>query len=163
MPEILDIINIDDQVIGQARWEDVYAQNHMHRIIHVIVRDSAGRFLLQIRSETVKYLPLHWSTAVGGHVQTGETYAEAAWRELEEEIGITRGELRELGKFLYEKDDGLKKYLTIFELITDEDIRVGEEVSSTQFFTPEEAHKLINTHDKIHPELTFLWEKLYTI
>jgi len=111
----------------------------------------------------VKYLPLHWSTAVGGHVQTGETYEAAAWRELEEEIGITGGELREVGKFLYEKDDGLKKYLTIFELITDENIRVGEEVSSTQFFTPEEAHKLINTHDKIHPELTFLWEKLYTI
>jgi len=163
MPEILDIINMDDQVIGQATREDVYAQKHMHRIIHVIVRDSAGRFLLQIRSETVKYLPLHWSTAVGGHVQTGETYEAAAWRELEEEIGITGGELREVGKFLYEKDDGLKKYLTIFELITDENIRVGEEVSSTQFFTPEEAHKLINTHDKIHPELTFLWEKLYTI
>ncbi len=93
MPEILDIINMDDQVIGQATREDVYAQKHMHRIVHVIVRDSAGRFLLQIRSETVKYLPLHWSTAVGGHVQTGETYKEAAWRELEEEIGITDGEL----------------------------------------------------------------------
>lgn len=161
MPEILDIINMEDQVIGQATREDVYAEKHMHRIIHVIVRDSAGRFLLQIRSETVKYLPLHWSTAVGGHVQTGETYEAAAWRELEEEIGITHGELREMGKFLYEKDDGLKKYLTIFELITDEDIRVGEEVSNTQFFTPEEAHGLITTHDKIHPELRFLWEKLF--
>lgn len=57
MPEILDIINLDDQVIGQSTREDVYANNHMHRIVHIIVRDTSGNFLLQTRSETVKYLP----------------------------------------------------------------------------------------------------------
>ncbi len=160
MPEILDIINIDDQVIGQATREDVYVHKHMHRIVHIIVRDSAGRFLLQIRSATVKYRPLHWSTAAGGHVQTGETYEEAARRELQEEIGIVDGELRELGKIFYQSGS-LPKYLWVFELTTDADIAVGEEVSGTQFFTPEEAHALITTHDKVHPELKFLWEKLY--
>lgn len=69
MPEILDIINLDDQVIGQATREDVYDKKHMHRIVHIIVRDSAGRFLLQIRSATVKYRPLHWVTSAAGHVQ----------------------------------------------------------------------------------------------
>jgi 16S rRNA (adenine1518-N6/adenine1519-N6)-dimethyltransferase len=69
MPEILDIINMDDQVIGQATREDVYANNHMHRIVHIVVRDKAGRFLLQIRSATVKYRPLHWVTSAAGHVQ----------------------------------------------------------------------------------------------
>jgi len=161
MPEILDIINIDDQVIGQATREDVYAEKHMHRIIHVIVRDKAGRFLLQIRSETVKFRPLHWSTAAGGHVQTGETYEQAARRELEEEIGLKHGELRELGKFFYQPND-LPKYLWVFEFVADEDIIIGEEVASVQSFSPEEAHTLITTHDKIHPELKFLWEKLYT-
>jgi isopentenyl-diphosphate Delta-isomerase len=162
MPEIIDIINMNDQVIGQATREDVYAKNHMHRIVHIIVRDSAGRFLLQIRSATVKYRPLHWSTAAGGHVQTGETYEQAARRELEEEIGITQGELREVGKFFYQPSD-LPKYLWVFEFITDADVALGEEVASTQFFTPEEAHELITTHDKIHPELKFLWEKIYDL
>lgn len=162
MPEILDIINMDDQVIGQATREEVYVNNHMHRIVHIMVRDTSGRFLLQTRSETVKYLPWYWVASAAWHVQTGETYEEAAWRELEEEIGIARGELRELGKFLYEKDGALKKYLTIFELTTEANIALGEEVSSTKFFTPEETHELITTHDKIHPELKFLWEKLYT-
>lgn len=94
-------------------------------------------------------------------MQTGETYKEAACRELEEEIGITHGTLCELGKFLFEKEDDLRKYLTIFELTTDADIYLGEEAGSTKFFTPEEAHNLITTNDKIHPELKFLWEKLY--
>gem|GEM_PF-3323051 len=46
--------------------------------------------------------------------------------------------------------------------MADEDIIIGEEVASVQSFSPEEAHTLITTHDKIHPELKFLWEKLYT-
>jgi 16S rRNA (adenine1518-N6/adenine1519-N6)-dimethyltransferase len=133
----------------------------MHRIVHIMVRDTSGRFLLQTRSETVEYLPWYWVASAAGHVQTGETYEEAAWRELEEEIGITSGELRELGKLLYEKGNGHRKYLTIFELITDAEINRGEEVSSTQFFTPDEVHNLIVTGDKIHPELKFLWGKLY--
>jgi isopentenyldiphosphate isomerase len=102
MTEILDIINMDDQVIGQATREDVYAQKHIHRIIHVIVRDSSGRQLLQLRSAESKYLPLHWSTAVGGHVHAGESYEDAARREMEEEIGITGSALREVGTFFYE-------------------------------------------------------------
>jgi isopentenyl-diphosphate Delta-isomerase len=101
---------MDDQVIGQATREDVYTNNHMHRIVHIFVRDRAGRFLLQIRSATVKYCPLHWSTSAGGHVQTGETYEEAARRELEEEIGLTQGELREVGKFFYQPRE-LSKYV----------------------------------------------------
>lgn len=36
-----------------------------------------------------------------------------------------------------------------------------EEVAGVEFFTPKEAHALITTHDKVHPELKFLWEKLY--
>jgi hypothetical protein len=36
------------------------------------------------------------------------------------------------------------------------------EVADVQFFSPEEAKKLIMTGEKIHPELKFLWGKLYT-
>lgn len=95
-------------------------------------------------------------------VQTGETYEEAAWRELQEEIGITDGDLHHMGKFLFERWD-LQKYIAVFELIAEDGIMLGEEVASTQFFTPEEAHELITTHDKIHPELKFLWKKIYNL
>ncbi len=160
MPEILNIIDIDDQIIGQATREDIYANKHIHRIVHVMVRDISGRFLLQIRSATVQFRPLHWATSAGGHVQAGETYEEAARREMEEEIGVIVGEIREMGKFYYEWD-GIRKYLWAFEYILDQDLNIGEEVSSVEFFSPDEAHTLITTHDRVHPELKFLWEKLY--
>ena len=110
MPEILNIIDIDDQIIGQATREAIYAENHMHRIVHVMVRDIAGRFLFQVRSPTVQFRPLYWSTSAGGHVQAGETYEEAARREMEEEIGVIVGDIREMGTFYYERD-GIRKYL----------------------------------------------------
>ncbi|MBP6920999.1 NUDIX domain-containing protein [Candidatus Gracilibacteria bacterium] len=160
MPEILNIINIDDQIIGQATREAIYAENHMHRIVHVMVRDIAGRFLFQVRSPTVQFRPLYWSTSAGGHVQAGETYEEAARREMEEEIGVIVGDIREMGTFYYERD-GIRKYLGVFEYILDQELNIGEEVSSVEFFSPDEAHALITTHEKIHPELKFLWEKLY--
>ncbi len=161
MPEILNIINIDDQIIGQATRENIYANKHIHRIVHIVVRDSSGKQLLQLRSAQSWYLPLHWSTAVGGHVQAGESYEEAAQREMKEEIGIASCELREIGKFFYEWG-WLKKYLWVFEAIIDGGFTLSqEEVAGVESFTPDEAHTLIITHEKIHPELKFLWEKLY--
>jgi hypothetical protein len=40
MPEILDIINMDDQVIGQATREEIYEKKLMFRVAHVMVRNS---------------------------------------------------------------------------------------------------------------------------
>jgi 16S rRNA (adenine1518-N6/adenine1519-N6)-dimethyltransferase len=102
MLEILDIINIDDQVIGQDTKENIYLKRHMHRIVHIFVKDNSERQLLQLRGKKSSYLPLHWSTAIGGHVQSGESYEDAARREMMEEIGITDCSLREVGKFFYE-------------------------------------------------------------
>ncbi|MEI6711578.1 MAG: NUDIX domain-containing protein [bacterium] len=102
MPEILDIINLNDQIIGQDTKENIYLEKHMHRIVHIFIKDSSGRQLLQLRSIKSSYLPLHWSTAVGGHVQSGESYEDAARREMTEEIGILDCTLREIGRFFYE-------------------------------------------------------------
>lgn len=162
MPEILDIIDLEDQVIGQATRDDIYAHKHMYRIVHIFVKDSAGRQLFQLRSPQSRYLPLHWSTAVGGHIHTGESYEAAAKREMAEEIGITDCPLREVGKFLYVSASGHKKYLSVFEAIIDDGFIPSErEIAELRFFTPEEAHELIMTGENIHPELRFLWEKLF--
>lgn len=161
MPEILDIINLNDQIIGQDTKENIYLEKHMHRIVHIFIKDSSGRQLLQLRSIKSSYLPLHWSTAVGGHVQSGESYEDAARREMTEEIGILDCTLREIGRFFYEWI-GPKKYLGVFEAIIDTGFMPSEqEVAEVRFFLLEEAQELIMTGEKIHPELKFLWEKIF--
>lgn len=161
MPEILDIINSDDQVIGQATRGEIYEKKLMFRVAHVMVRNSKWDFLLQRRAAHISS-PLYWTISAGGHVHAGETYEEAAIRELAEEVWIRASEVREIWKFFHDAN-GLPKLISVFEVTTD-DIPIFDptEVHDVQFFTPEEAHEHIMHGEKIHAELKYTWEKIYT-
>jgi mutator protein MutT len=52
----------------------------------LITRD--GRLLLARRSPTKRFFPSCWDL-IGGHVEAGETPAEALVREIREEVGVT--------------------------------------------------------------------------
>ncbi len=160
MPEILDIINLDDQVIGQATRGEIYEKKLMFRVAHVMVRNSKWDFLLQRRAAHIS-APLQWTATAWGHVHSSETYREAAIRELAEEVWIQTIDLREIWKFFHD-GNGLPKFIYLFEVTYDEEpIFDPAEVDSVQFFTPKEAHKHVMHGDKIHLELKFLWEKFY--
>jgi 8-oxo-dGTP pyrophosphatase MutT (NUDIX family) len=59
-----------------------------HRAVFVAVLDGSGRLLVHRRSITKDVWPGWLDLAVGGVVTSGETYVEAARRELAEEIGV---------------------------------------------------------------------------
>lgn len=162
MPEILDIINMDDQVIGQATRREIYEKKLMFRVAHVMVRNSKWDFLLQRRAAHIPG-PLQWTATAGGHVHSCETYKDAAIRELAEEVWIKTSNVREVWKFFHD-GNSLPKFIYLFEVTSDEvPVFDPAEVDCVQFFSPDEAHTLITTHEKVHPELKFLWEKLYSI
>lgn len=50
--------------------------------------DRATEVLLQRRGEGVTYMAGHWASGAAGHIEYGETVAEAAAREAREELGI---------------------------------------------------------------------------
>ncbi len=88
MTEILDVVNENDEVIGSAPYSEIYSAKRSHRICHLFIFNDAGEMALQLRSKTKSFLPGYWSTAVGGHVLSGETYEIAIMRESMEEIGV---------------------------------------------------------------------------
>ena len=59
----------------------------MIRLAVVILVDPQGRLLLQERDEHAPIAPDQWGM-VGGHVEDGEEFEPAAYRELEEETGV---------------------------------------------------------------------------
>jgi 8-oxo-dGTP pyrophosphatase MutT (NUDIX family) len=59
----------------------------MHRFACTLLVDRRGRVLLQERDEHPVIDPEKWGL-VGGHVEDGEEFEPAAYRELEEETGI---------------------------------------------------------------------------
>ncbi|WP_203712263.1 YunG family protein [Asanoa siamensis] len=63
------------------------------RIAVVALTDSAGRLLLHLRAADAAAEPGQWALP-GGHVEPGETPAEAAARELREETGLVADGLR---------------------------------------------------------------------
>jgi 8-oxo-dGTP diphosphatase len=59
----------------------------MKRFSVILLVDPQGRILLQERDEHAPISPDSWGM-VGGHVEDGEDFEPAAYRELEEETGI---------------------------------------------------------------------------
>lgn len=97
--EIFDVVDENDQVIGQATRAEVHAEKLVHRAVHVFVFNKRGDLLLQKRSLLKDACPGVWDSSVSGHLDAGEDYATAAVRELEEEMGIVcEGELEEIAR-----------------------------------------------------------------
>ncbi len=86
--EIFDVVNERDEVIGQQPRSEVHRLGLMHRAVHVLVFNAAGKVFLQKRSLTKDRQPGVWDSAASGHVDSGEEYDACAVRELREEIGL---------------------------------------------------------------------------
>jgi isopentenyldiphosphate isomerase len=98
MVEYFDIVDDQDRVIGRAKRSECHGNPALiHRVAHVLVVNRTGRLLLQKRSLLKDIQPGKWDTSVGGHLNPGEDYEAGAYRELQEETGITGVELT----FLY--------------------------------------------------------------
>ncbi len=86
--EWFDVVDEQDRVVGAAPRQEVHARGLLHRAVHVLVSDGAGRVLLQKRSASKDMYPNQWAASASGHVDRGEDYDTAVVRELGEEIGV---------------------------------------------------------------------------
>ncbi|MFD5784121.1 NUDIX hydrolase [Streptomyces sp. NPDC126933] len=105
--EILDIVDENDHVTGQAPRGEVYAKGLRHRCVFVLARDAQDRVFVHRRTPVKLVFPSLYDMFVGGVVGAGESYDDAALREAEEELGVS-GLPRPvpLFPFLYESADG---------------------------------------------------------
>jgi 8-oxo-dGTP pyrophosphatase MutT (NUDIX family) len=84
--------------------------------------DDRGRIFFQMRSGQRKLFPNTWDI-VGGHLEAGETPAEAMRREVHEETGWRVTDvLAVVGEYAYTGDDGLDRTETDFLVRVDGDL-----------------------------------------
>jgi isopentenyldiphosphate isomerase len=87
--ELFEIVDDEGRVIGTAPRSKCHGDPSLvHRSVHLFVRNRRGDFYLQKRSLSKDVQPGKWDTSVGGHLAPGETYEQAAVRELAEELGV---------------------------------------------------------------------------
>ncbi|WP_419993661.1 NUDIX hydrolase [Streptomyces boninensis] len=104
--ELLDIVDEQDRVVGQARRAETYERRLRHRSTFVLARDPADRIFVHRRTAQKMIFPSHYDMWVGGVVGAGESWDEAALREAEEELGVSGLPApRPLFKFLYESPE----------------------------------------------------------
>lgn len=89
MSELLDIVNENDEVIGQIDRDDPDRAGKLYRMIFVGFYTPEKNIILQKRSLLKKSSPGLLTATVSGHVSSGQTYDEAALRESLEETGTT--------------------------------------------------------------------------
>ena len=86
--EIVDLVDLNDRVTGRARLQTVLKNGLLHRAVAVAVFVDSERIILQRRSLEDSWRPGFWTLSCTGHVRSGEDYADAARRELSEELGL---------------------------------------------------------------------------
>lgn len=91
----VSIADENDNVIGSEDYFVALEKGLLRQIARVFVFDTDGKLLVQKRSKNIR-LPLLLDQSVGGHVDEGETYLQAAIREMEEEIGLVGIDLIEI-------------------------------------------------------------------
>lgn len=85
---MLDIINENDQIIGQALRSEIHANGLLHREVHVWFITPDRKIIFQKRSLSKETNPGLLTAAVGGHVELGQSYKDAALMEIAEETGL---------------------------------------------------------------------------
>ncbi len=91
--EIFDVVDAGDRVTGTATRGEVHARDLWHRAVHILVFNARGEVFLQKRSPWKDKHPGKWDSSAAGHLDSGEDYAEAARRELAEELGMSAVEV----------------------------------------------------------------------
>lgn len=140
-PEMFELVDDAGRVIGLAPRHCCHGNPALkHRTAHVVVISTTGRILLQLRSHRKDVQPGRWDTAVGGHLALGETFEQAARREMAEEIGLNAPDLPLVQLFDMTIANAVEAEQTrVFSVISDGPFAAQpEEVDDLRFWSVDE-------------------------
>ena len=159
--ELVDIVDDDDHVVATVTRAEMRARRLQHRSVGIAVVSSDGRLLIHRRSESKDIWPGWWDIAAGGVVASGETYAEAARRELAEELGLIDVDVEFLGQARY-VDDELAALCRGYRVVHDGPFTFADgEVAEARWVTFDELDTMRATH-RFLPDSTTLLLPLIT-
>ena len=142
--ELFPIVDEEGQVVGKAtRGECHGGARLLHPVVHLHVFNNNGEIFLQKRPEWKDIQPGKWDTAVGGHIDYGETPEEALVREVREELGITTFTPQWLGMYVFESQRE-RELVYVYQTVYDGEIRPSEaELDGGRFWTIDEIRSAI--------------------
>ena len=135
--EIVDLVDEANNVVGRATRREVRERNLLHRGVGILCRNPRGEVFVHRRTDTKDVFPGMYDMFVGGVVAAGEEYAQAARREVTEELGVTGGDLRHLFDHLYLGPSN-RSWVAVYEVEWAGPVHLqASEVAWGAYFTPE--------------------------
>ena len=152
----LDVVDEEDNVIGRATWEEMNRDRLRIRCSAVLVFNSEGKLFVHKRSMSLPTEPGMYDVKLGGLVDSGETYEQAAVREMQEEAGIKNCGIEFLAKQITDRVNR-----KIYRAVYDGEMNLDpEEIESGRFMSMDEVNRLKEEGRLSGPALKVLKEYL---
>ncbi len=137
--EYFPVIEPTGIVVGKATRAYCHSgAKPLHPVIHLHIIDRYGHMYLQKRSMKKDIQPGKWDTAVGGHVDFGETIMEALYRESSEELRFTEYNPIHVCSYVFESEIE-KEFVSVFTAIGSFELHPDlDEVDEGRWWTWEE-------------------------
>ena len=140
--EIFPVVDENGTTVGKAtRGECHSGSKLLHPVVHLHLFDSSGRIYLQQRPLWKDIQTGKWDTAVGGHIDYGETVDAALRRETQEELGLTGLSVEFLLKYVFESERE-RELVHVFRATYDGDVRPSDELDGGRFWSLDELREV---------------------
>ncbi len=136
--EMFPVVDEEGNITGAAtRGECHSGSKLLHPVVHLHVFNSRGELYLQKRPEWKDIQPGKWDTAVGGHVDLGESVEQALRREVREELGITDFTPQQVTHYVFESARERELVFT-YKTVYDGPVRPSDELDGGRFWPIDE-------------------------
>lgn len=141
--EIFPLVDESGNVIGSATRGECHSGSMLlHPVVHLQLFNSRGEIYLQLRPTWKDIQPGMWDTAVGGHIDYGETPEEALLREVGEEIGIYDFTPLHAASYIFQSSVE-REYVYSYRTIYDGEITPSGELDGGRFWSITEIREAI--------------------
>ena len=138
--EMFPIVDEEGNITGAATRGECHSGSMLlHPVVHLHVFNSRGEIYLQRRPMWKDIQPGRWDTAVGGHIDLGESVQQALVRETAEELGIdlTQLQVEPMGHYVFQSSR--ERELVFSHRVTyGGEIKPSAETDGGRFWTPGE-------------------------
>lgn len=139
--EMFPVVDEKGNILGAATRGECHGGSRLlHPVVHLHVFNSQGDLYLQRRPLWKDIQPGRWDTAVGGHVDLGESVDMALRREAREELGLEGFVSEPLDTYVFESARERELVYT-FRTTWDGPVCPSDELDGGRFWTPDEIRQ----------------------